>query len=478
MGPRQPGNRSKSRALAAAAIMVGALSACAAAGPPWSPSPPPSPAPSPPLSPAPDGSRHAAPDPTPHWVASWGAAQQIPEPANELPAAHWQDASMRQIVRLSLGGRRLRVQLSNVHGTAPLRIDAASVARAVAPGHADIDPASVRPLTFDGRSDVTIPAGADYYSDAVALDLPAAADLAVSLHFTAAPARQTSHSGARTHSFLAPGDRTADARWPGAEQVTRWYVLAGVDVLASPETGALVAIGDSITDGYGVTTDGNDRWTDVLAARLRTGGDHAGKQAGGPSSEQADHATAMPPGIALGMVNAGIGGGRMLQDGLGPNLVSRFDRDVLARAGVSHALVLIGVNDLGVQHRNTPDLPADRARLLADLRRAHRQLAARARERGVCLIGATVTPYAGSDYYHPEPANEDDRQALNAWIRTAGVFDAVADFDAALRDPAHPDRLAPRYDSGDHLHPSLAGYRAMADAVPLDALRRRCRSRS
>ena len=428
MGSRQQGKRGKIAAAVAIIFTVGALGGCATA----------------------PGN---ASDPGQHWVASWGTAQMVPETANELPAANWRDASIRQIVHLSLGGSEVRVRLSNAYGTAPLLVDAASVARAVAPGRAAIDAATLQVLTFDGRSTVTIPAGAEYYSDPVSLDAPAGADLAISLHFTGEPARQTSHSGARASSFLAAGNRTADADWPGAATVTRWFAIADVDVLAPRAAGALVAIGDSITDGYGVTTDGNDRWTDVLAARLRR------------------------DNVPIGMVNAGIGGGRMLKDGLGPNLVSRFERDVLGRAGVTHALVLIGVNDLGNLHRNTPDLPADRRQLLADLRLAHRQLATRARARGVCLIGATVTPYVGSDYYHPEPANEADRQELNAWIRDAGVFDAVVDFDAALRDPAQPQRLAPQYDSGDHLHPSLAGYRAMADAVPFEMLRRRCRSR-
>lgn len=428
MGSRQQGKRGKIAAAVAIIFTVGALGGCATAP-------------------------GTASNPGQHWVASWGTAQMVPETANELPAANWRDASIRQIVHLSLGGSQVRVRLSNAYGTAPLLVDAASVARAVAPGRAAIDAATLQALTFDGRSAVTIPAGAEYYSDPVSLDAPAGADLAISLHFTGEPARQTSHSGARASSFLAAGNRTADADWPGAATVTRWFAIADVDVLAPRAAGALVAIGDSITDGYGVTTDGNDRWTDVLAARLRR------------------------DNVPIGTVNAGIGGGRMLKDGLGPNLVSRFERDVLGRAGVTHALVLIGVNDLGNLHRNTSDLPADRQQLLADLRLAHRQLATRARARGVCLIGATVTPYVGSDYYHPEPANEADRQELNAWIRDAGVFDAVVDFDAALRDPAQPQRLAPQYDSGDHLHPSLSGYRAMADAVPLEMLRRRCRSR-
>ncbi|MTV36812.1 SGNH/GDSL hydrolase family protein [Duganella radicis] len=390
-----------------------------------------------------------AAEPASHWVASWGAAQQIPEPANELAAENWRDGSLRQVVRLTLGGKQFRVRVSNVYGTAPLTLDAASVALSPQPGKADVA-ASPRPLTFGGNGSVTIPAGAEYYSDAIDMELKPGTDLAVSMYFKEAPARQTGHPGARATTFLAKGNRVNDAVWEDAGKTTRWYALSDVEVLAPRKVGALVAIGDSITDGYGVPPDTNTRWPDVLAARLRN------------------------QKIALGVVNAGIGGGRMLRDGLGPNLVARFDRDVLSRAGVTHALVLIGVNDMGGQHRNTPDTPADRQQLLADLKLAHRQLAERARAHGVCLIGATVTPYVGSDYYHPEPENEADRQELNKWIRTSGVFDAIADFDAALRDPARPDHLKPVYDSGDHLHPSLAGYRALAETVPLAALRKQC----
>jgi lysophospholipase L1-like esterase len=395
-------------------------------------------------------SAHATTPTTSHWVASWGAAQQIAESNNELAAANWRDASLRQVVHLTLGGKQFRVRVSNVYGTAPLTLDAASVALAQTVGEAGIQPPTLRALTFGGRASVTIPAGAEYYSDAVAMELKPAADLAISLYFKGEPARQTSHSGARATTFLAKGNRVMDAAWTDAGKVTRWYAISDVEVQAPRNVGALVAIGDSITDGYGVPSDTNTRWTDVLAARLRDNKD------------------------TLGVVNAGIGGGRLLKDGLGPNLVSRFDRDVISRAGVTHALVMIGVNDFGIQHRNGPDTPNDRQQLLADMKAGYRQLAERAHAHGICLIGGTVTPYVGSDYYHPEPENEADRQELNQWIRTAGVFDAIADFDATLRDPAQPARIKPVYDGGDHLHPSLAGYRALAETVPLAALRRQC----
>jgi lysophospholipase L1-like esterase len=380
------------------------------------------------------------------WVASWGSAQLVPEGQNELPAAQWHDASLRQVVRVSLPGRRLRVRLSNVFGTAPLVVEAGSVARAVKPGRADVDAGSLRPLAFGGEAGVTIPAGAEYLSDPVDLPHAAGADLAISLHFAQAPARQTGHPGARATSFLARGNQVAAAAWPQAETFTRWYQIAGVESLAGAGAHTVVAIGDSITDGYGVEPDTYARWTDGLSIRLRAAG-------------MTD----------VGVVNAGIGGGRMLRDGLGPNLVSRFERDVLARPGVSHAIVMIGVNDFGTQHRNNEDSPAERARLVADLEQAWRQIVARAHLQGVCVLGATITPYGGSGYYQPGPENEADRLAVNQWIRTAGVVDGVVDFDAALRDPARPDHLLKSFDN-DGLHPSPAGYQAMAGAVPLARL--------
>jgi len=383
-----------------------------------------------------------------HWVASWGTAVYLPEIQNLLPAEQWRESTLRQIVHVSIGGSRLRVRLSNAAGTTPLFIEAASIAKAEAAGKAGIDGPSARALTFSGKDSVMIPAGAEYYSDPVALEHGAASDLAVSLYVKGEPIRQTGHPGSRANSFLLKGNRVMDAAWPNATKVEHWYQLADIEVEVPRAIGAVVTIGDSITDGHGATTDGNDRWPDFLAARL---------------------AREMAPG--MGVVNTGIGGGRLLRDGLGPNLVARFDRDVLSRSGVTHAIVLIGVNDLGSQHRNGDDIPAARAKLVDDLQDAFRQIVARAHAQHVCVIGATLTPYGGSDYYRPNAANEADRQGLNNWIRTSGVFDAVADFDAAIRDPAKPERMRAEDDCGDGLHPSPAGFRVMADAVPMSALR-------
>jgi lysophospholipase L1-like esterase len=385
------------------------------------------------------------------WVASWGTAQQVPEPHNELAADQWRDASLRQIVRVSLGGSKLRVRVSNAFGTTPLLISAASIAQAVAPGKPDGVPVTLRTLSFAGQAEIMVPAGAEYYSDTVNLEHAAGSDLAITLYFKGEPVRQTGHPGSRTTSFVAKGNRVADTEWTEFAKVVHWYQLSDIEVLAPASVGVVVTIGDSITDGSGSTTDGNNRWPDVLAARLKESG------------------------IAMGVVNAGIGGGRALRDGLGPNLAARWDRDVLSRSGVSHAIVLIGVNDLGSQHRNGEDSPDARQRLLEQLKMALTQSVQRAHAQGICVLGGTILPYTGSDYYRPSVDNEADRQALNQWIRQSGTFDAVVDFDAAARDPLQPQQLSKEADSGDHLHPSPAGYRAMAHAVPLSALQKRCR---
>jgi lysophospholipase L1-like esterase len=383
-----------------------------------------------------------------HWVSSWGTANFSPDPNNILADDAWRDASMRQILRVSLPGNRMRIRLTNVYGTAPLTIEAVSIAKALRPGTSEIDAASLRKLTFDGKESVTIPANSEFYSDTFTLEHPAKADFALSLYFKEPPARQTGHPGSRTTSFLAKGNRVTDPSWTDATKFVRWYQIADVEVEAPRSVGVVVAIGDSITDGHGATTDHNDRWTDALVNRLA--------REGGP---------------AMGVVNAGIGGGRLLREGLGPNVVSRFDRDVVSRSGVTHAIVLIGVNDLGIQHRNKEDTPEARARLVADLKAGYRQIVERAHAHGICMIGGTIVPYIGSTYYNPDELNDADRRNVNEWIRASGVFDAVADFDAALRDPQNPGRMAKELDIGDGLHPSPAGFRAMADAVPLEALR-------
>lgn len=378
------------------------------------------------------------------WVTAWSTSQQIPEPRNALPNEDMKDATLRQVVRLQIGGTKLRVRFSNAFGTAPLRIGTATIGRAPDPAAARAE--GVIALTFGGAKGVTIPAGADYWSDAVAMPVKAGGDLAISIYLPEAPAQQTSHPGSRATSYYVHGDRAGDADLAGAKTVDHWYQLAAIETV-SPTASAVVVLGDSITDGSGTQANTNKRWTDSLQLRLR-----------------ADPATR-----DMAVLNAGIGGNRLLNDGLGPNALARFDREVLTQPGVTHLIVLEGVNDLGTFTRDAPATSEAHAALVDAMIGAYRQMVARARAHGIKAIGATITPYGGSGYYHPDAQNESDRAAVNAWIRTPGNFDAVIDFDAALRDPAVPTRLRKEYDN-DGLHPSVAGYQAMADAVPLSLL--------
>lgn len=386
-----------------------------------------------------------------HWVGSWASAQQVPEPQNSLADADFSDTTLREHFRLSLGGSHLRVRLSNLFGTQPLVIDAATIARA-----ADVDgealvPRSVHPLTFGGSAEVTIPAGAEYLSDPIALDAPSLSTLAVSLHFPHAPARQTGHPGSRATTWIAAGNQTAAPTLNNAKGVEHWYQLASVEVEAQPGAASVVAFGDSITDGHGVGTNRNTRWPDMLAERLQ----------------------ASPATRTIGVLNFGIGGNRLLLDGLGPNALARFDRDVLGQPGARWAIVLEGVNDLGTFTRDAPQSPAEHQAHVQRILAALAQMETRARAHGIFLICGTIMPFGASGYYHPDAATEADRQAINRWIRTPGHFDAVIDFDALMRDPAHPDRLSRKFDSGDGLHPSEAGYRAMGEAIPLSLFSRR-----
>ena len=375
------------------------------------------------------------------WVGAWASAQLAPDAKNSLAPEDYRDATLRQVVRLSLGGETIRVRLSNAFGTRPLTLKAARVAVSAALDSARIVPATDRPLTFSGRTEVTIPAGADYWSDPVALTVAPLTSLAISLRYVEAPDVQTGHPGSRATSYVLAGDHLADADLPGAKTADRWFQIAGVEVVPTArKAGAIVAFGDSITDGYGVQPNTNLRWTDALIARLK--------------------------GKNLSVLNLGIGGNRVLLDGLGPNVLARFERDVLSQPGVTHLILLEGVNDLGVLTRDAPATPEAHKALVEQVIAGYRQMIDRARSRGIKVIGATILPYGGSAYYHPGPESEADRQAINAFIRAPGNFDGVIDWDKALRDPARPTHLLAAYDN-DGLHPNLAGYKAMAEAIPL-----------
>lgn len=382
------------------------------------------------------------------WVGSWACSEQIPEANNVLSRDDLRDATLRQIVHLSAGGSAIRIHLSNAFGVAPLHLLSVHVARPVSNASAQIDTATDRAVSFSGRGDVIIPAGAEFISDPLEYAADPGTDLTISIHYEEPPQQETGHPGSRATSYVVRGDLVSAADFTRATKFDHWYQISAVDVLSAGDSFSIVALGDSITDGHGATTNENDRWPDVLARRLRDAGVHG-----------------------AGVLNEGIGGNHLLTDGLGPNALARFDRDVLAETGVRYVIVLEGINDLGGLARTMEASAAEHAALVHRILAAYEQIIARCHGHGLRVIGGTILPFIGSDYYRPDAASEADRQTVNAWIRDRGHFDTVIDFDQVTRDPSHPERLLPAFDSGDHLHPSPAGYAAMANAIPLAIFR-------
>jgi lysophospholipase L1-like esterase len=391
------------------------------------------------------------------WTGTWSTSQQIPEPQNALPTPDLLDATLRQTVHVSTAGSTLRIHLSNAFGTRPLHITSAHIARPKSPASSAIDPATDRTLLFNGSPDILIPPAAEYLSDPIPYPLPALSDLTISLHIEADPGGQTGHPGSHQTISYTHGDLTSAPDLPSASKIDHWFFLSAVDVQTAQtnsNAATIVTLGDSITDGHASTPNGNDRWPDILSQRLQ----------------------ANPATRNLGVLNQGIGGNHLLTDGLGPNALARFDRDVLAQTAVRYVIVLEGINDLGGLERYLtdpahPTNPADaqtaRDALTHRMIGAYQQIIARAHAHNLKVYGATITPDTGSDYYHPSPASEAQRQQINAWIRTPGHFDAVVDFDKTIADPSNPTHLLPAFDCGDHLHPNPAGYRAMAQSIDL-----------
>ena len=369
------------------------------------------------------------------WVATWAESP-------DSTSVKFSGQTLREVVRISVGGRRLRVRLSNEMGTAPLTVGAAHLAVA-GPG-GTIQPGTDRVLTFGGHGGVTLAPSAPALSDPVDIDISDLTSLAVSLYFPSDTGAATTHGTASQTTFISgSGDFTAAVALPVSTTSTSRFFLSAIYVVPDSPTDAVVTLGDSITDGLFSTVDANRRWPDRLAERLATV--HRFKR--------------------TSVVNAGISGNRVLNDFVGPNAQSRLDRDVLGEPGVRFVTLLEGINDIGFP--TLLGLPAQAVSASAIID-GYRQLIARVHSHGLKIYGATLTPFEGTIYPgYFTTDGEAKRQAVNQFIRTGGAFDAVIDFDAAVRDPAHPTRLLAAFDSGDHLHPNDAGYRAMGDAIDL-----------
>lgn len=376
------------------------------------------------------------------WVGSWATAVTAAGTTG-TSATGFENATLRQVVHLSVGGSQARVRLTNVYGTTPLRVESTTVALRAAEGGAAVAGVPV-PVTFSGSGAVTIAPGTERVSDPIGLAVGDDTDLVISTYLPGPTGPATQHRRGYSTGYVATGDATrGSGSGFGALADASWFFLDGVDV-RTRSLGAVVLFGDSISDGVGSTLDANHRYGDYLADRTLQGPDRR----------------------ELAILNAGISGNRVLADAgtAGQSLLARFDRDVLGQTGAGSVIVLEGINDIG-----TSLGAVDHQEIIA----VYRQVIARAHDAGIAVFGGTLTPFEGAGYY--TAAGEQDRQAINRWIRSSGEFDGVVDFDRALRDPQQPSRMLSVYDSGDHLHPSDAGYAAMAAAVWVNALRQQAR---
>jgi lysophospholipase L1-like esterase len=382
-----------------------------------------------------------------HWIATWVAAPQPrvqppaggqrgpAPPANQAPSA-FNDQTVRMVVHTSLGGRRARVALSNAFGNGPLTIGAAHVA--LRSKESAIVPGSDRALMFNGKPGITIAPGAHVISDPVDLDVPQLGDLAISVYVPGDSGQLTLHNTGLHTTYIAKGNVTGETALNDATTTRSWYWITGVEVMAPADAAAIVAFGDSITDGATSTNDANRSWPSMLAQRILT----------------------TPGAPKLAVLNEGISGNRVLADGVGVNAMARFDRDVLAHANVKWLFIMEGINDIGQSTRANATVPPVTA---DDLITATKQMIERAHTHGIKVIGCTLTPYEGAAYYAEK--GEEIRQAVNRWIRTGGAYDAVVDYDAVTRDSANPKTFKAAFNDTDHLHPNDAGYKAMADSI-------------
>lgn len=366
------------------------------------------------------------------WVGTWATSQQLVESSNMPPSPGLSGNTLRQVVRVSIGGNKLRLNFSNEYGTSPVTMNSVHLAESA--GSGSIKSGTDKVLSFGGKEAVTIPAGKTVTSDTFDYNLTKMTNMAVTIYFGSTSTALTGHPGSRTTSYILSGNKVDSLSMTSAATTAHWYIVSGIDVFVDDSYKAVVALGDSITDGRGSTTDGNDRWTDDLALRLL----------GNTATSK------------VAMLNHGIGGNAVLTGGLGPTTITRFDRDVLGQSGVRYLMILDGVNDIG---------SSSNTQVATDLINAFKTFISKAHQKDILVYGITILPFGGSQY--DSTIHEQARQTVNNWIRTSGSFDAVIDLEAAVQDPSNKTKLLSAYDSGDHLHPNSEGYKKIASMIDL-----------
>lgn len=372
------------------------------------------------------------------WVGTWATAPQLVEPHNMPPAPGLTDNTLRQVVRVSIGGDMLRLRLSNAFSQQAVTMK--SVAVAVSEGGGAVDITTQKLLTFNGSHNVTMQPEEELYSDPVLFNLASGSQLAVTIYFGETSPTTTGHPGSRTTSYILAGDHMSSAGFEDAVKTDHWYVISGIEVQATTtKTAAVAVLGNSITDGRGSGTNKQNRWTDILSERLL----------GNPSTSH------------YGVLNLGIGGNCVLHGGLGPTALSRFDRDILSQRGVRWLVILEGINDIGGIRSEEGG-----ARLVENMIDAYTTMVDKAHAKGIKVYGCTILPFAKS--FYDTPIRQKARDAINDWIRNSGKFDAVIDFDEVMRSEDDPKVILQNMHDNDFLHPNEAGYRRMGESIDLD----------
>lgn len=373
-----------------------------------------------------------------NWVGTWATAPQLVEPHNNPPAPGLSNNSIREIVRVSIGGKSIRVKFSNEHSKSPVTLKSVKIAAST--GNGNIDNASLRELKFNGQSEYTMQPGAVLVSDAIKFDLKPRMDVAITLYFGNTSETVTGHPGSRTTSYIIQGNDKNVTDFSNAVKTDHWYIISGIDVVSPKKAGAVAIIGNSITDGRGSGTNLQNRWPDIFSERLLKN----------KSSKN------------VGVLNLGIGGNCVLRGGLGPTALRRYDKDVLGQSGVKWVVIFEGVNDLG----GMPDIEDVANKKADDLINAYKEMINKAHEKGLKVYGATIMPFKKNGYY--KPYREMARNKVNEWIRTGGFFDAVIDFDKVIRDPADTACMIESLQDNDYLHPNQAGHRKTGESVDLN----------